>query len=133
MGSAPRTPLRNTERRRSSGCGLHALRKARFQPYMQVKAPFVDSNGQTVYDCGTLMSGWGVKNPDVIIPHSEAPESERRTKKLAASSEGDPQQGYVRVLLRGLERWIPREAVMPVEPACTAVVAKHGRWTLLDI
>lgn len=101
------------------------LRKAKLQPYMEVKAPVIRPDGQTVYQVGTLMSGWGTKNEKVKIPHSEPPEKAKRKgtpSKTAvsrrASQGGDRrhEDDYVLVLLGGIEKWAPREAVMPICP-----------------
>jgi hypothetical protein len=96
-----------------------AVRKARLQPYMEVKAPYFTKEGETKYHVGTLMSGWGQKNTSTVIPHSEAPG--KSSSKRKCTTEGVPhvQRGkeFVRVLMHGIERWVPRDAVLPVKLA----------------
>merc|ERR1719424_2365246 len=72
----------------------------------------------THYEIGTLVSGWSTKNKHAVIPHSERPASARgKTSREEWKKHGEERQKhaeeYVKVLIRGIEREVPRNAVVP--------------------
>lgn len=117
LGPSPRVARKVTPDAES----LQTFRKARLQPYMEVKVPLLEPDGQTVYEIGTLMTGWGIRNKNAVIPHSEPPKrwKDARTNQDSPRQEEPPKQDYLLVVVRGIEKWVPRAAVMPLKPSHT--------------